>query len=157
MEKRFTVLDIGIRKSLNARSLAPRFPRPPSVCHLAGTSSVPMTMGQRGSDMGMLKRNNRFCDTTRFGQPQIRVYHRKSRGQQSPRYLLKCGCCDEKLEIFYSEDGLEINGVNGAIEDWREILLPLLLIDCREGCLTDLKRAGIGLPTELFPNENIES
>ena len=34
-----------------------------------------------------------------------------------------------RLEIHYSEDGLEIGGVNGAIADWREILLPLLLED----------------------------
>jgi hypothetical protein len=34
-----------------------------------------------------------------------------------------------KLEIHYATDGLEIGGVNGAIEDWREILLPLLLIE----------------------------
>jgi hypothetical protein len=44
------------------------------------------------------------------------------------------------VEIFYSEDGLEINGVNGAIEDWREILLPLLLVECKEGQLTDLRK-----------------
>jgi hypothetical protein len=46
-----------------------------------------------------------------------------------PRYLLKCGCCDEKLEIYYDDEGLEINGVNGSIEDWREIFLPLLRIE----------------------------
>ncbi len=43
-----------------------------------------------------------------------------------PRYLLKCGCCANKLEIYYDRDGLEIGGVNGAIADWREILMPLL-------------------------------
>jgi hypothetical protein len=42
---------------------------------------------------------------------------------------LKCGCCDEKVEIYYGDEGLEINGVNGSIEDWREILLPLLQIE----------------------------
>ncbi len=47
------------------------------------------------------KRTRRFYDTARFGQPQIRVYHRKARGRKTPRYLLKCGCCEEKLEIFY--------------------------------------------------------
>ena len=72
------------------------------------------------------RRSNRFYDTSRFGQPQIRVYHRKGTGKKCPRYLLKCGCCDQRLEIQYAEDGLEIGGVNGAIEDWREILLPLL-------------------------------
>ena len=50
--------------------------------------------------MGMLKRKNRFYDTRRFGQPQIRIYHKKGKGKQMPRYLLKCGCCDEKLEIL---------------------------------------------------------
>lgn len=77
--------------------------------------------------MGLLKRSNRVYDTSRFGQPQIRVYHQKGRGKRCPRYLLKCGCCKEKIEIYYSPDGLEIGGVNGTIEDWRELLLPLLL------------------------------
>ena len=47
---------------------------------------------------------------------------------------LKCGCCDEKLEIYYTDDGLEINGVNGAMDDWREILLPLLEKDKKRVC-----------------------
>ncbi len=80
--------------------------------------------------MAALKRTNRIYDTSRFGQPQIRVYHKKGVGKKMPRYLLKCGCCEERVEIYYSDDdGLEINGVNGAIDDWREILLPLLLIE----------------------------
>lgn len=83
--------------------------------------------------MAVLRRNNRFYDTSRFGQPEIRVYHRKGTGKRSPRYLLKCGCCDEKIEIHYADDGLEIGGVNGTIQDWREILLPLLLIESSSG------------------------
>ncbi len=79
--------------------------------------------------MKVLRRQNRIYDTVRFGQPEIRVYHKKAERKRSPRYLLKCGCCEEKLEIHYAADGLEIGGVNGAIEDWREILLPLLLIE----------------------------
>ena len=79
--------------------------------------------------MKIPKRSNRLYDTSRFGQPQIRVYHKKGKGKKGPRHLLKCGCCEEKLEIYYADDGLEIGGVNGAIEDWREILLPLLLIE----------------------------
>ena len=78
--------------------------------------------------MKILKRKNKFYNTDRFGQPEIRVYHKKAIGNKSPRYLLKCGCCDEKLEIYYDETGLEINGVNGSIKDWQEILLPLLQI-----------------------------
>src|SRR5213596_814668 len=62
----------------------------------------------------------------------IRVSHRARRkrgnGYISPRYLLRCGCCDGMLEIYYDHDSLEINGVEGTIENWREILLPLLRI-----------------------------
>ena len=79
--------------------------------------------------MNILKRTNRFYYVRSDGYPQIRVYHRKGIGKKSPRYLLKCGCCDEKVEIYYDDEGLEINGVNGSIEDWREILLPLLQIE----------------------------
>jgi hypothetical protein len=86
--------------------------------------------------MKVLKRSNRFYDTERFGQPQIRLRHRKCKGVKSPRYVLRCGCCDEKVEIFYSDDGMELGGVNGALEDWREILLPL--IERRGGRLVDL-------------------
>jgi hypothetical protein len=60
----------------------------------------------------------------------MRVYHRKESkvgsGIRSARYLLKCGCCDEKVEIYYGGGSLEINGVNGSVENWRAILLPLL-------------------------------
>jgi hypothetical protein len=79
-------------------------------------------------------------DTHRFGQPQIRIYHKKGKGERTPRYLLKCGCCEEKLEIYYSDEGLEIGGVNGAIEDWREILLPLLLIEEKDDKLIDSRK-----------------
>jgi hypothetical protein len=40
--------------------------------------------------------------------------------------LLRCGCCNRSVEIYYDPEGLEINGVNGSVENWREILLPLL-------------------------------
>lgn len=79
--------------------------------------------------MKIKKRSNRFYDTSLYSYPQIRIYHKKETGRKSPRYLLKCGCCEEKIEIYYDNDGLEINGVNGSIEDWRDILLPLLLIE----------------------------
>jgi hypothetical protein len=88
--------------------------------------------------MKTLKRANRIYDTKQFGQPQIRLRHRKGRGLKTPGYMLSCGCCDSKLEIFYSDDGLEIGGVNGAIEDWREILLPMLLIARKGGRFVDL-------------------
>jgi hypothetical protein len=85
----------------------------------------------------IIKRANRFYDTARFGQPEIRVYHKAGKGKKSPRYLLKCGCCQEKLQIYYADDGLEIGGVNGTITDWREILFPLLLIEHKGGKFRD--------------------
>ena len=88
------------------------------------------------------KRAIRFYDTSRFGQPQIRVYHKKGTGKRSPRYLLRCGCCEQKLEVHYADDGLEIGGVNGTIEDWREILLPLLLIERKGSRLVDRTKKG---------------
>ena len=61
------------------------------------------------------------------GTYAVRVFHRKPRGTKSARYLLKCGCCDESVEIYYGDDELEINGVLGSIDDWSSILLPLLI------------------------------
>src|SRR5271166_709615 len=65
----------------------------------------------------------------------IRVSHRAERkrgqGHISPRYLLRCGCCDQAVQIYYAPDDLEINGVHGSIENWREILLPLLRMSPR--------------------------
>jgi len=78
--------------------------------------------------MKIIKRKNKFYNTDRFGQPEIRVFHKKAVGNKSPRYLFKCGCYNEKLEIYYDEIGLEINGVNGSIKNWQDILLPLLQI-----------------------------
>jgi hypothetical protein len=66
------------------------------------------------------------------GGCSIRVSHRAERkrgtGAISPRYLLRCGCCDGALQIHYGPDDLEINRVYGSIENWREILLPLLRV-----------------------------
>ena len=92
--------------------------------------------------METTKRTNRFYDTTRFGLPEIRVYHKKGIRKKSPRYLLKCGCCDSKLEIHYAEDGMDIGGVHGSLADWREILLPLLLLDQKDGKLPEVKQTG---------------
>jgi len=42
---------------------------------------------------------------------------------------VKCGCGDEKVEIYYvyyDEESLEINGAFGSIESRREILLSSL-------------------------------
>jgi hypothetical protein len=62
------------------------------------------------------------------GYPVPRVHRRKARRKQSARLLIKCGDCNNKFEIYYGPDGddLEIAGVLASVENWREILLPLL-------------------------------
>ncbi len=62
-----------------------------------------------------------------------RVSRRKARALSarssiSPSLLIRCGCCDERVEVCCPEDGtiLEINGVNASVADWRRILMPLL-------------------------------
>jgi hypothetical protein len=48
---------------------------------------------------------------------------------------------------------LEIGGVNGAIEDWREILLPLLLIGKRGSQFLDVSRKQTG----RFANKAVQA
>ena len=78
--------------------------------------------------MKVIRRSNKMLQKRPEGSWQLRVYHRRKVGKRDPRYLIKCGCCDEKVEIYYGDGTLEINGVMGSVEDWREILLPLLEI-----------------------------
>ena len=65
----------------------------------------------------------------------MRVYHRKAHDKFLPKYTVKCGCCNKKVEIYYDKDcplgepTLEINGVLGTVRNWRAILLPLLGIE----------------------------
>ncbi len=74
--------------------------------------------------------NRKMAVSDNKGGWLIRVHHRKKRklrqGVHDPRYLLKCGCCDEKVEIYYGGGFLEINGVHGSVENWKALLLPLL-------------------------------
>jgi|GEM_PF-3167423 len=52
----------------------------------------------------------------------------------APRVLIRCGCCKQRVEVCVDEhptgdphvDMLEINGVYGSIDQWRQVLLPLL-------------------------------
>jgi adenine specific DNA methylase Mod len=69
-----------------------------------------------GEVMSILKRTNRFYYTRPNGYPQIRIYHKKGSEKKMPRYLLKCGCCDEKLEIYYDDEALESNDGSGGVK-----------------------------------------
>ena len=73
-------------------------------------------------------KNKKMYQTNEAGYYIPRVYERASKGSKGPRVLVKCGCCDEKVEIYHDEESLEINGVLASIEDWEKILLPLLNI-----------------------------
>jgi len=73
-----------------------------------------------------IKPNQRMAQRREDDNWELRIFQRATQGNKSPRYLIKCGCCDEKVEIYYDEESLEINGVLGSLENWRQILLPLL-------------------------------
>lgn len=76
------------------------------------------------SPLRVTTRKARQVSTRRTTQPGIRV---------------KCGCCNEAVEIYHTDDRggnpnletLEINGVHGTVDQWRQILLPLLDIKKR--------------------------
>jgi len=70
--------------------------------------------------------NQRLGQTREDGYSAIRSFRRKKKGKKDPRFLFKCGCCDGKVELYYGDDSLEINGVMGSVKNWRELLVPLL-------------------------------
>jgi hypothetical protein len=74
----------------------------------------------------MLEMNRKFAHARPNGHFEIRVFHRSRKAKKDPRFLFKCGCCERQLELYYGGDSLEINGVMGSVENWRELLLPLL-------------------------------
>jgi len=80
----------------------------------------------------------RFVDTLNTLGP-LRVTRRKarrvSRNRTSmPCVTVKCGCCSHAVEICHettptgdkNQDTLEIGGVHGTVDQWRQVLLPLL-------------------------------
>jgi len=72
--------------------------------------------------------NHRIAQKRADGYHALRVWKVPATKKKMPRLRIKCGCCDEQVVIFYDEKGddLEINGVFGSVENWREVLLPLL-------------------------------
>lgn len=70
------------------------------------------------------------------GNP-LRVWRRRASRREAARIRVKCGCCDEYLDINPDDlvtgdpslDTLEINGVMGTVGQWRKILLPLLGVE----------------------------
>ncbi len=91
-------------------------------------------------------KKNLFREDGLVGGLALRVTHRKEhrRGRRImlPRYLVRCGCCNQGVELYYDESALEINGVNSSVENWREVLLPLLGIKQTKQGLKDLRAKG---------------
>lgn len=77
----------------------------------------------------MTNMNKRLALDDGSGGVKLRIFHRAARGKTCRRYLIKCGCCDESVRIYYDNEGLEINGVNASLQEWRAVLLPLLEAD----------------------------
>lgn len=60
-----------------------------------------------------------------------RCWWKKGRKKKSPRVLIKCGDCNNKVEIYYDKNeewGIEINGVMASNEWWRELFKEIGLI-----------------------------
>ena len=65
----------------------------------------------------------------------LKVSMQKGNKKKADRVLIRCGCCPQALEIslfgidienLIHEGSLEINGVMGTIDQWKQVLLPLL-------------------------------
>lgn len=74
----------------------------------------------------MSKFNQKICVDDGKGGWRLRIYHSKPTGKKSARLRIKCGCCDERVDIYHDSDSLEINGVHASLAEWKKILLPLL-------------------------------
>ena len=74
----------------------------------------------------MCKLNQKMCVDDGQGGWRLRAYHRKAANKKTARLRIKCGCCNETVDLFYDQDGLEINGVHASLVEWKKILLPLL-------------------------------
>jgi len=69
-----------------------------------------------------------------LGVLPLRVTERKGTKKRMARIRVKCGCCDEFVDIEHEKgtcddprtEMIGINGVNGTKGQWRKILLPLL-------------------------------
>lgn len=75
---------------------------------------------------------NKKIKLRKDGNFEFRLKHVKSKyiGKKKhvkcPKLIVKCGDCDNKVEIYYDKDFLEINGVNGSLQQWKELFDKLL-------------------------------
>lgn len=88
----------------------------------------------------MIKEQRKSHKHDKYRVPEVRVFARKGKKNTGPYLLIKCGCHHEdSFKIYYFEPDysknipdimdLEIAGVYGELDNWREIFLPLLGIE----------------------------
>ncbi len=82
--------------------------------------------GSSGNSAPKGKFNTRIAKHNPEGGFRLRVFKRAARRKHSPRLTVKCGCCDQAVEIYYGDGTIEINGVIATLEEWRRLLRPLL-------------------------------
>lgn len=70
--------------------------------------------------------NRKLCVSDGKDGYRLRVSCRKGKGKQSSRLLIKCGDCDSAIQVYFDSEGLEIGGVHASLDEWRDVLLPLL-------------------------------
>ena len=74
----------------------------------------------------------RIEDSSGVGNP-LRITTRRARQRTAPSIRVKCGCCDKALVICHDAqptgnphaDILEIGGVMGTVNQWKQVFLPL--------------------------------
>lgn len=73
------------------------------------------------------KANKRLAQNADIGF-KLRIWRTDPKRKQSGKFLLKCGDCNKKVEIFFGDKDnfIEINGVCASKKEWAKILLPLL-------------------------------
>jgi hypothetical protein len=66
---------------------------------------------------------HRICQMRKDGRFNIREYFTpfNEKTKKGAHVTLKCGCCDEKVIIYFSQDGIDINGVSGSLNNWKEL------------------------------------
>lgn len=77
--------------------------------------------------------NKRFTYVKSINGHVPRFYWSKSRRKKMPSVLVKCGCCSEKVRIYYDHDDVddnefEINGVLAHKDIWKMLFKEIGLI-----------------------------
>jgi hypothetical protein len=87
-----------------------------------------------------MKKRNPILENKKLGYATPRCWWSKSKKKISAKVLIKCGDCDNKLEIYYDKrkvknpidqainDQIEINGVFADKKWWKELFKEIGII-----------------------------